>query len=54
MYIQLPFMEDLRQFSFPSLENKKTTPTGTMFLHILVKVSNLSSKNWLVATAFAC
>ncbi|XP_003962032.2 X-ray repair cross-complementing protein 5 [Takifugu rubripes] len=28
MYIQLPFMEDLRQFSFPSLENnKKITPT---------------------------
>lgn len=34
MYIQLPFMEDLRQFSFPSLENnkKKFTPTGAVFL----------------------
>lgn len=30
MYIQLPFMEDLRQFSFPSLENnKKVSPTDT-------------------------
>ncbi|XP_042351153.1 X-ray repair cross-complementing protein 5 [Plectropomus leopardus] len=30
MYIQLPFMEDLRQFTFPSLENnKKFTPTDT-------------------------
>uniref|UniRef100_A0AAX7TFA7 Ku domain-containing protein n=1 Tax=Astatotilapia calliptera TaxID=8154 RepID=A0AAX7TFA7_ASTCA len=27
MYIQLPFMEDLRQFTFPSLENKKFTPS---------------------------
>lgn len=30
MYIQLPFMEDLRQFTFPSLENnKKFTPSDT-------------------------
>lgn len=49
MYIQLPFMEDLRQFSFPSLENnKKITPTGTMFLLIIFKVVDLSSKNCLV------
>uniref|UniRef100_A0A667YCP3 X-ray repair cross-complementing protein 5 n=1 Tax=Myripristis murdjan TaxID=586833 RepID=A0A667YCP3_9TELE len=27
VYVQLPFMEDLRQFSFPSLENKKFTPS---------------------------
>lgn len=28
MYVQLPFMEDLRQFTFPSLENnKKFTPS---------------------------
>ncbi|XP_034042069.1 X-ray repair cross-complementing protein 5 [Thalassophryne amazonica] len=27
IYIQLPFMEDLRQFAFPSLENKKFTPS---------------------------
>ncbi|XP_068184537.1 X-ray repair cross-complementing protein 5 [Antennarius striatus] len=27
MYIQLPFMEDLRHFTFPSLENKKFTPS---------------------------
>ncbi len=31
MYVQLPFMEDLRQFTFPSLENnKKFTPSGTV------------------------
>lgn len=29
VYIQLPFMEDLRQFTFPSLENKKFTPSET-------------------------
>uniref|UniRef100_UPI0037E95C64 X-ray repair cross-complementing protein 5 n=1 Tax=Semicossyphus pulcher TaxID=241346 RepID=UPI0037E95C64 len=30
MYVQLPFMEDLRQFTFPSLENnKKLTPSDT-------------------------
>ncbi|XP_069554708.1 X-ray repair cross-complementing protein 5 [Brachyistius frenatus] len=30
MYVQLPFMEDLRQFAFPSLENnKKFTPSDT-------------------------
>ncbi|CAG09291.1 unnamed protein product, partial [Tetraodon nigroviridis] len=29
MYIQLPFVEDLRQFSFPSFDNKKVTPTET-------------------------
>ncbi|XP_070831636.1 X-ray repair cross-complementing protein 5 [Chaetodon trifascialis] len=30
MYVQLPFMEDLRQFTFPSLENnKKFTPSDT-------------------------
>lgn len=29
-YVQLPFMEDLRHFTFPSLENnKKFTPSGT-------------------------
>ncbi|XP_064167548.1 X-ray repair cross-complementing protein 5 isoform X2 [Anguilla rostrata] len=27
MYVQLPFVEDLRQFVFPSLENKKFAPT---------------------------
>ncbi|XP_071321987.1 X-ray repair cross-complementing protein 5 [Trachinotus anak] len=27
MYVQLPFTEDLRQFTFPSLENKKLTPS---------------------------
>uniref|UniRef100_A0A673CMZ3 X-ray repair cross-complementing protein 5 n=2 Tax=Sphaeramia orbicularis TaxID=375764 RepID=A0A673CMZ3_9TELE len=27
MYIQLPFMEDLSHFTFPSLENKKFVPT---------------------------
>uniref|UniRef100_A0AAQ5YBN0 X-ray repair cross-complementing protein 5 n=1 Tax=Amphiprion ocellaris TaxID=80972 RepID=A0AAQ5YBN0_AMPOC len=27
MYVQLPFMEDLRHFTFPSLENKKLTPS---------------------------
>uniref|UniRef100_A0A669F4C1 X-ray repair cross-complementing protein 5 n=1 Tax=Oreochromis niloticus TaxID=8128 RepID=A0A669F4C1_ORENI len=27
MYVQLPFMEDLRHFTFPSLENKKFTPS---------------------------
>ncbi|XP_023265471.1 X-ray repair cross-complementing protein 5-like, partial [Seriola lalandi dorsalis] len=31
MYVQLPFTEDLRQFTFPSLENnKKLTPSGTV------------------------
>ncbi|XP_071063232.1 X-ray repair cross-complementing protein 5 [Pseudochaenichthys georgianus] len=30
MYVQLPFMEDLRQYTFPSLENnKKFTPSDT-------------------------
>ncbi|XP_070693802.1 X-ray repair cross-complementing protein 5 [Pempheris klunzingeri] len=29
MYVQLPFMEDLRHFTFPSLENKKLTPSDT-------------------------
>ncbi|KAM9346851.1 X-ray repair cross-complementing protein 5-like [Symphorus nematophorus] len=30
IYVQLPFMEDLRQFTFPSLENnKKVTPSDT-------------------------
>ncbi|XP_071373503.1 X-ray repair cross-complementing protein 5 [Centroberyx affinis] len=30
MYVQLPFMEDLRQFTYPSLENnKKFTPSET-------------------------
>ncbi|XP_059199012.1 X-ray repair cross-complementing protein 5 [Centropristis striata] len=30
MYVQLPFMEDLRHFTFPSLENnKKVTPSET-------------------------
>uniref|UniRef100_A0A3P8VMX9 X-ray repair cross-complementing protein 5 n=1 Tax=Cynoglossus semilaevis TaxID=244447 RepID=A0A3P8VMX9_CYNSE len=30
MYVQLPFTEDLRQFTFPSLENnKKVTPSET-------------------------
>lgn len=30
LYVQLPFMEDLRQFTFPSLENnKKFTPSDT-------------------------
>ncbi|XP_028248974.1 X-ray repair cross-complementing protein 5 [Parambassis ranga] len=29
MYVQLPFMEDLRQFTFPSLENKKFTASDT-------------------------
>uniref|UniRef100_A0A3B4WZ92 X-ray repair cross-complementing protein 5 n=2 Tax=Seriola lalandi dorsalis TaxID=1841481 RepID=A0A3B4WZ92_SERLL len=30
MYVQLPFTEDLRQFTFPSLENnKKLTPSDT-------------------------
>uniref|UniRef100_A0A3B4B6W2 X-ray repair cross-complementing protein 5 n=1 Tax=Periophthalmus magnuspinnatus TaxID=409849 RepID=A0A3B4B6W2_9GOBI len=29
LYIQLPFTEDLRQFTFPSLENKKFTPSET-------------------------
>ncbi|XP_072300500.1 X-ray repair cross-complementing protein 5 isoform X1 [Eucyclogobius newberryi] len=29
LYIQLPFTEDLRQFAFPSLENKKLTPSET-------------------------
>uniref|UniRef100_A0A8D0AF71 X-ray repair cross-complementing protein 5 n=1 Tax=Sander lucioperca TaxID=283035 RepID=A0A8D0AF71_SANLU len=30
MYVQLPFMEDLRQFTFPSLaNNKKFTPSDT-------------------------
>lgn len=30
MYVQLPFMEDLRQFTFPSLENnKKFTPSDS-------------------------
>uniref|UniRef100_A0A8C4HJR7 X-ray repair cross-complementing protein 5 n=1 Tax=Dicentrarchus labrax TaxID=13489 RepID=A0A8C4HJR7_DICLA len=30
MYVQLPFMEDLRQFTFPSLENnKKLSPSDT-------------------------
>ncbi|XP_068428249.1 X-ray repair cross-complementing protein 5 [Clinocottus analis] len=30
IYVQLPFMEDLRQFTFPSLENnKKFTPSDT-------------------------
>uniref|UniRef100_A0A671Z2D9 X-ray repair cross-complementing protein 5 n=1 Tax=Sparus aurata TaxID=8175 RepID=A0A671Z2D9_SPAAU len=30
MYVQLPFMEDLRQFTFPSLDNnKKFTPSDT-------------------------
>lgn len=30
IYVQLPFMEDLRQFTFPSLENnKKITPSDT-------------------------
>lgn len=29
MYVQLPYMEDLRQFTFPSLENnKKFAPSG--------------------------
>lgn len=52
MYIQLPFMEDLRQFSFPSLENnKKVTPTGTVFLQDIFKALNHSSKNYLVGTA---
>lgn len=52
MYIQLPFMEDLRQFSFPSLENnKKVTPTGTVFLQDIFKALNHSSKNCLVVTA---
>lgn len=42
-------MEDLRHFSFPSLENnKKITPTGTEFLLIIFKVVDLSSKNCLV------
>uniref|UniRef100_A0A8C5AV65 X-ray repair cross-complementing protein 5 n=1 Tax=Gadus morhua TaxID=8049 RepID=A0A8C5AV65_GADMO len=27
VYVQLPFMEDLRQFTFPSLENKKSKPS---------------------------
>lgn len=52
MYIQLPFVEDLRQFSFPSLENnKKVTPTGTIFLQSIFKALNHSSKNCLVGTA---
>lgn len=29
MYVQLPFMEDLRHFTFPSLENKQFTPSDT-------------------------
>ncbi|KAJ0070287.1 hypothetical protein NL108_007624 [Boleophthalmus pectinirostris] len=29
LYVQLPFTEDLRQFSFPSLKNKKFTPSET-------------------------
>uniref|UniRef100_A0A7N8WLL5 X-ray repair complementing defective repair in Chinese hamster cells 5 n=1 Tax=Mastacembelus armatus TaxID=205130 RepID=A0A7N8WLL5_9TELE len=29
MYVQLPFAEDLRQFTFPSLESKKFTPSDT-------------------------
>uniref|UniRef100_A0A8B9KWX2 X-ray repair complementing defective repair in Chinese hamster cells 5 n=1 Tax=Astyanax mexicanus TaxID=7994 RepID=A0A8B9KWX2_ASTMX len=30
MYVQLPYMEDLRQFTFPSLENnKKFAPSGS-------------------------
>lgn len=42
-------MEDLRHFSFPSLENnKKITPTGTEFLLIIFKVVDLSSTNCLV------
>lgn len=52
MYIQLPFMEDLRQFSFPSLENnKKVSPTGTVFLKHTFKALSHSSKNCLVDTA---
>ncbi|CAL1582369.1 unnamed protein product [Knipowitschia caucasica] len=27
VYVQLPFSEDLRHFTFPSLENKKSTPS---------------------------
>ncbi|XP_029385947.1 X-ray repair cross-complementing protein 5 [Echeneis naucrates] len=29
LYVQLPFTEDLRQFTFPSLENKKLAPSDT-------------------------
>ncbi|XP_068602396.1 X-ray repair cross-complementing protein 5 [Brachionichthys hirsutus] len=29
MYVQLPFMEDLRHFTFPSLESKKSAPSET-------------------------
>ncbi|KAM3607137.1 uncharacterized protein V6R79_002183 [Siganus canaliculatus] len=29
IYVQLPFTEDLRQFAFPSFENKKFTPSET-------------------------
>uniref|UniRef100_A0A7N6B1M5 X-ray repair cross-complementing protein 5 n=1 Tax=Anabas testudineus TaxID=64144 RepID=A0A7N6B1M5_ANATE len=31
MYIQLPFTEDLRQFTFPSLDTKKFTPSDAQF-----------------------
>lgn len=52
MYIQLPFMEDLRLFSFPSLENnKKVSPTGIVFLKYTFKALNPSFKNCLVGTA---
>lgn len=36
-YVQLPFMEDLRHFTFPSLENnKKFTPSGTFYCVFIV------------------
>lgn len=40
IYIQLPFMEDLREFTFPSLENKKFIPSGSFFFFFSVSFAS--------------
>ncbi|TNN84455.1 X-ray repair cross-complementing protein 5 [Liparis tanakae] len=48
IYVQLPFMEDLRHFSFPSLENnKKFTPSDTQLSAVdsLIDSMMLSEEN---------
>ncbi|KAK3543304.1 hypothetical protein QTP70_014034 [Hemibagrus guttatus] len=44
VYVQLPYMEDLRQYMFPSLENKKFVPSEAQ----LSAVDNLISSMMLV------
>ncbi|CAK6954041.1 X-ray repair cross-complementing protein 5 [Scomber scombrus] len=42
MYIQLPFMEDLRQFTFPSLENnKKFIPSDTQLSAVATLIDSM-------------